>query len=70
LRHWLRHSLAPAVDDLLSRPSLEQRGIFDPTAVRDLLQLHRDRKADAAYTIFAMMCVEMWCRIFIDDRSQ
>ncbi|MHB8482559.1 MAG: asparagine synthase-related protein [Nitrospiria bacterium] len=24
---------------------------------------------DGAYTIFALICIELWCRIFIDSRS-
>jgi asparagine synthase (glutamine-hydrolysing) len=26
----------------------------------------RDGRIDAAYTIFAIVCIEVWCRIFID----
>jgi asparagine synthase (glutamine-hydrolysing) len=66
LRHWLRNELAPVVDDMLAPATLERRGLFDPVGVRDLVHLDRERRLDATYTIFAMICVEMWCRMFVD----
>jgi asparagine synthase (glutamine-hydrolysing) len=66
LRHWLRNELAPVVDDMLAPATLERRGLFDPAGVQDLVRLDRERRIDATYTIFAMICVEMWCRMFVD----
>jgi asparagine synthase (glutamine-hydrolysing) len=66
LRHWLRNDLRPVVDDVLSAPSLENRGLFDPAAVQHLVRLDRERHVDATYTIFSMICIELWCRMFID----
>ena len=66
LRHWLRNELAPVVDDMLAPATLERRGLFDPAGVGELVRLDRNRRIDATYTIFAMICVEMWCRMFVD----
>ena len=66
LRHWLRGDLRPMVHDILSERSLRERGIFDPAAVRTLIQDNDARRVDGAYTIFSMMCIELWCRMFID----
>jgi asparagine synthase (glutamine-hydrolysing) len=66
LREWLRHELAPVVDDALSPATLTRRGLFDPDGVRRLVQQDRDRRVDATYTIFSMICIELWCRMFID----
>jgi len=66
LRHWLRNELAGVVDDTLSPASLQRRGLFDPTGVRELVRLDRERRVDATYSIFAMICVELWCRMFVD----
>jgi asparagine synthase (glutamine-hydrolysing) len=67
LRHWLRNDLRPIVDDVLSDRSLNNRGLFDPRAVQQLIALDRNRQMDATYTIFSMICVELWCRMFIDE---
>jgi asparagine synthase (glutamine-hydrolysing) len=66
LRNWLRNELAPMVDDVLSSESIERRGLFDPQGVRDLVEGDRHQRHDASYTIFSMICIELWCRMFID----
>ena len=66
LRHWLRYDLRPVVDDVLSEPSIARRGLFDPQGVRRMVEMDRDRKLDASYTIFSLICIELWCRMFID----
>ncbi len=67
LRAWLRGDLRPLVDELLSSSSVSQRGLFDPAGVANLVSMDRERRVDATYTIFSMICVEMWCRMFIDN---
>jgi asparagine synthase (glutamine-hydrolysing) len=66
IRRWLRVELKSMVDDVLSESSLATRGIFDPKRVRELVQMDRLGKIDAAYTIFTIICTEIWCRIFLD----
>jgi len=69
LRRWMHVELANTVNEVLSDTALGQRGIFDPRAVRKLIDLDRRRVVDATYTLFGIMCIEMWCRIFIDNRG-
>ena len=66
LRHWLRTDLRPLVDEILSERSLRARGVFDPAAVSALVRQNAERRLDATYTIFSMICVELWCRMFVD----
>ncbi|MCA9512814.1 MAG: asparagine synthase (glutamine-hydrolyzing) [Myxococcales bacterium] len=66
LRNWLRSELAPLVDELLAERALEARGLFDPAGVRALVDADRARRQDASYTIFSLMCIELWCRMFVD----
>ncbi len=66
LRHWLRNELRPIVDDVLSDASLSARGLFDPKGVHALVEADRERRVDATYSIFAMICIELWCRMFVD----
>jgi asparagine synthase (glutamine-hydrolysing) len=66
LRHWLHGALRPVVDDVLSARSLEQRGLFDARGVQRLVDMDQRREEDATYTIFSLICVELWCRMFLD----
>ena len=66
LRHWLRNELRPMVEDTLSADSLARRGLFDYGAVQELLMRDRTGSVDAAYTILSLVCIELWCRMFLD----
>jgi asparagine synthase (glutamine-hydrolysing) len=33
-----------------------------------LIGLDRKRRYDASYTIFSLMCIELWCRMFVDKK--
>lgn len=66
LRRWLRNELRPLVAEVLSEASLERRGLFDPAAVRRLIEAHDAGRVDAAYTVLSLLCIELWCRAFLD----
>ena len=66
LRRWLRHELSARVEDTLDPAVLRRRGFFNPGAVRALIDDDRQGRVDGGYTIFALMCFELWCRRFID----
>jgi asparagine synthase (glutamine-hydrolysing) len=68
LRRWLRNELRETVADLLSEGSLAARGLFDPQAVTRLRQLDAAGRIDAAYPLLALCAVELWCRLFIDNK--
>jgi asparagine synthase (glutamine-hydrolysing) len=68
LRRWLRHELRPMVEDVLAPASVKRRGLFDPDAVTRLILKDRMGKIDASYTIFSLICIELWCRIFLDSQ--
>lgn len=69
LRSWLRskQQLQPLMRELLSDVSIMRRGIFDRDSVKALIIQDAEGMIDATYTIFALMCIELWCRRFIDE---
>ncbi len=68
LRRWIRHELRELVDDLLSEDSLGRRGLFNPQAVRKLIAENARGEVDGAYTLLSLLCIEIWCRSFLDCR--
>lgn len=68
LRHWLQVELRSLVDDLLSEESIVKRGIFNSDTVRYLITQNNLGKEDYSYPIFTLLCIEQWCRIFIDGK--
>jgi asparagine synthase (glutamine-hydrolysing) len=66
LRGWLRGPLKSMQYDLLSTERIRKRGIFDPAAVSRLLSDNETGRADYAYNVLSLMCVELWCQGFLD----
>lgn len=69
LRRWLRGDLKNLMQDLLSVETLTRRGLFDPQAVATLVAQDERGEKDASYTILSLMCIEIWCRFFVDGVS-
>jgi asparagine synthase (glutamine-hydrolysing) len=69
IRKWLRHDLRAVVDDLLCDEVVRQRGIFDPVAVRRLVNDDRNGIRDNAYRIWTLLTLETWQRTFLDKAS-
>lgn len=67
IRRWIRNDLRPLLSDVLSKESLSRRGIFDHAAVNGLIAANNAGRIDASYTLFSLLCIEMWCRSFIDN---
>lgn len=70
LRRWMRNDLRDTVGELLSESSLRRRGLFEAPAVHRLIQDNDSGRRDAAYTLFSLLCIEIWCRRFIDPAGE
>lgn len=66
LRRWMRYELRELLGDLLSEESVKRRGIFDPTAVQRLITANDSGRVDASYTLLSILCIEIWCKRFLD----
>jgi asparagine synthase (glutamine-hydrolysing) len=67
VRRWMRNELRELLSDTLSFDRLKSRGLFDPTAVWKLIIDNDKGKIDASYTLFSMLCIEIWCRNYIKN---
>jgi asparagine synthase (glutamine-hydrolysing) len=67
IRAWIHGPLKKLVRDILSESSINKRKWFDPKAVTRLLNEDETGKIDASYSIFALLCIELWARIFLDE---
>lgn len=69
LRRWLKVEMRDWLADTLSVPRLKNRGLFEPVAVQRLIQDNESGRVDAAYTLFSLACIEIWCQRFIDRQT-
>jgi asparagine synthase (glutamine-hydrolysing) len=67
VRRWMRNELRELLGDTLSFDRLKSRGLFDPTAVWKLIIDNDKGKIDASYTLFSLLCIEIWCRNYIKN---
>jgi len=66
LRRWLKEDLKELLGDLLSVDSLNKRGLFSSQSVQQLISDNDNGKIDASYTLLSLLCIEIWCRTYID----
>jgi asparagine synthase (glutamine-hydrolysing) len=66
LRRWLTNELREMVRDTLSESALRRRGWFDPGRVRSLIEANEAGRVDASYLIFGLLCLEIWCGLFLE----
>ena len=69
LRQWLRGPLRALLNDTLSSSALHRRGLFDPVGVQQLIVDDAAGRVDGSYALLALLCVELWCQRFIDQRG-
>jgi len=63
---WLRGHMAGYVRDILLSQTARERGYFRPGAVESLIDAHASGAVDHGQRIWALLCLELWHRRFID----
>lgn len=64
---WFKKELATFSSELLSSPRFVERGLFEPKYVSSMVQKHQSGEGNFTREIRALIAVEMWFRLFIDD---
>ncbi len=57
---WLRGRLRPLMEDLLAPDTLTAQGLFNPTAVRGLMDAHLSGKADLRKPLWTLLVFQLW----------
>lgn len=65
---WINHELQPMISELLSRASVNRRGIFRAEGVELLLEDHWQGKRDNALKLWGLLMLELWFRLYIDKK--
>ena len=53
------------VDDLLSDANLKKRGLFDPAAVRRMVDEQRSGRRDWSAQVWQLLTLELWMQAFL-----
>lgn len=65
---WLRKDLQPLVRELLSEQQVGRRGLFQWPAIHQLVKAHEEQRSDYSDHIFALLALEIWCRVYLDGK--
>jgi asparagine synthase (glutamine-hydrolysing) len=66
---WLKHDLAPLLKSVLSRESVERRGLLRWEPVAAAVARHQASREDHTDHLFGLISLELWCRLYLDGRS-
>lgn len=67
---WFKDRLQGFVRNVLLSPHTTERGLFDPAAVARMIDQHVAGTANHTRQIRALIALEVWQRIFLDQRLQ
>jgi len=69
VHRWLRGPMRPLVEDLLSKPSLDQIDILNSDAVLDSKRIHMNGQAQLGFELWGLMVLVAWYRARIFSNS-
>lgn len=61
---WLKGSLNPLLNEMLSTKSLQKHGLFNKTYVRQLITSHEDGKANNYKQLWTLLVFQLWYEKF------
>ncbi len=64
--HWFRGRMQPFLREALLSDRALSRGLFDPAAVRQMVELHTTSKRDYSHQLWTLLMLELWFERFID----
>ena len=66
LDHWFRNSLRSLLVDTLLDPRSLDRGYFEPSAIRRLVEEHTSSQWDHSARLWLLLVLELWHQRFVD----
>ncbi len=67
LVHWFRNELKSGIGHILLEPRSVERGYFNPSGVRKLLEEHWRGRRDNSGSLWILLMFELWHRNFLDS---
>lgn len=66
VRSWIRTSLKPMIDDLLSAETIKKRGLFDYAEIKKIIESNAAGREDFNLQVFQLLNLEIWFQEFLD----
>ena len=66
VRSWIKGPLESDMKAILLSKKFQDRNIFNRELVEEIINDNSNDKKDYSYLLLSLMCIEIWCRQFID----
>ncbi len=64
--HWFRGKMQPFLREVVLSDKALRRGLFNPEAVKQLVELHARGERDYSHQLWTLLMLELWFNRFID----
>lgn len=68
LRKWVVNDMDEMIRTRLSVERINERGIFNPDKVWELIEANKSGKIDASYSIWSILAIDSWLTQFSDNK--
>jgi len=65
--HWFRGEMQPFLREVVLSEKAMRRGLFNPLAVKQLIELHARGERDYSHQLWTLLMLELWFNRFIDS---
>ena len=65
--HWFRGEMQPFLREVVLSEKAMRRGLFNPPAVKQLIELHARGERDYSHQLWTLLMLELWFNRFIDS---
>lgn len=69
VRKWIVSDMDEMIHERLSPARLNNRGIFNSSAVQQLIKDNKSGKVDGSYTVWSLLAIESWMEQFVDGKA-
>jgi len=66
---WFKSELKSLRNAVLSRQTIESRGLLSWEKIREVMALHDANREDYTDLLIVLVNLEIWCRLFLDGRG-
>lgn len=66
LRSWINNELRDLISTVLTKRNLDKRQIFEYDTVSAIISGTHSGSIDGSYTIFSLLCLELWFQQYVD----
>jgi asparagine synthase (glutamine-hydrolysing) len=64
---WLKGELAPLVEEVLGEDTVRRQGVFEPAAVRAVVEAHRAGRENLSRNVWGLLMFGLWYRSYLEE---